>query len=212
MFKKKVTVQQSTKAWLPIENISNGIVKLKSGELIKILEVQPINFKLKSKLEKRSIVLNYREFLKACHFPMQISIQCRKADIEAHLKNMEGFLKNELNENARLMSVGYISLIRTLAKKGSVSRRFFLVIPYISPPGSKCADQIEVEKQLAEKSSNITEYLKQCGNSVFDATGEAGTEFILQVIYSFLNKRNFDAQKYCSKLSSLTGIMVSGVD
>ena len=56
----------STKDWLPFKSIINGIISLKNGEYLKILEVIPINFKLRSKMEKRSIILNYREFLKAC--------------------------------------------------------------------------------------------------------------------------------------------------
>ena len=40
--------ENSTQAWLPIETITNGIVVLKDGRFIKVLEVLPVNFYLKS--------------------------------------------------------------------------------------------------------------------------------------------------------------------
>ena len=49
MKEKIKTVQE----WIPIEKIfENGIVKLKNNKFIKIIKVNPINFNLKSNLEK----------------------------------------------------------------------------------------------------------------------------------------------------------------
>jgi hypothetical protein len=196
----------SSKEWLPVKDIQNGIVILKNGEYLKIFEVLPINFKLRSKIEKRSIILNYREFLKACHYPMQISIQCKKADIEPHIKRMEGYLKKESNENVKRMGKGYIGLVRTLGKKGAASRRFFLVVPYVQPAGIKTVDFADVDKQLSEKKSNIQDYLKPCGNGVVDTADSGDTEYILNVLYSCINKRTCDIQRFACKLLALTGI------
>lgn len=197
----------STKDWLPVKDVTNGIIVLKNGTFLKILEILPINFKLRSKLEKRSIILNYREFLKACHYPMQISIQCKKADIEPHIKKMEGYYKEEKNENARSMAQVYINLVRTLGKKGAVSRRFFLVVPYIQPAEIKSLEFSEVDKQLSEKKANIRDYLNQCGNAVVDAGESGDTEYILNVLYSCINKRSSDIQRFSCKLLSLSGIL-----
>ena len=40
--------QHSTQKWLPVADIQDGIVILKDGRFIKILEVLPVNFALKS--------------------------------------------------------------------------------------------------------------------------------------------------------------------
>lgn len=196
----------STKDWLPVKTVVNGIVLLKNGDYLKILEVLPINFKLRSKLEKRSIILNYREFLKACHYPMQVSIQCKKADIEPHIKRMEGYLKEENNDNVKSVGKGYVSLVRTLGKKGAVSRRFFLVVPYVQPAGIKAVEFADVDKQLSEKKSNIQDYLKHCGNVVVDAGDAGDTEYIFNILYSCINKRTCDIQRFGCKLLALTGI------
>ena len=55
-----------------------GFVKLKNNKIIKILKVNPINYNLKSDLEKESILNSYKIFLKTCNFNIQILIQSKK--------------------------------------------------------------------------------------------------------------------------------------
>ena len=66
----------STQEWLPIQKIlSKGIIKLKDNSYIKIIKVIPINYNLKSELEKEAILNSYKIFLKTCNFDIQILIQ-----------------------------------------------------------------------------------------------------------------------------------------
>ena len=75
MINKKNTVQR----WLPFEKImENGVIKLKNNSYVKILKISPINFNLKSNLEKESILNSYKIFLKTCNFDIQILIQSSK--------------------------------------------------------------------------------------------------------------------------------------
>lgn len=75
MINKKNTVQR----WLPFEKImENGVIKLKNNSYVKILKISPINFNLKSNLEKESILNSYKIFLKTCNFDIQILIQSNK--------------------------------------------------------------------------------------------------------------------------------------
>ena len=56
---KKITLQE----WLPIKEIDKeGVVKLKNNKLIKIIKVNPINYNLKSDLEKESIISRNNTF------------------------------------------------------------------------------------------------------------------------------------------------------
>ena len=55
----------SVQEWLPFFKIfDNGIIKLKNNSYVKIIKVNPINFNLKSNLEKESILNSYKIFLK----------------------------------------------------------------------------------------------------------------------------------------------------
>ena len=70
---------KSIQEWIPIEEIlENGIIKLKKNNYIKIIKIIPINFNLKSNLEKEAILNSYKIFLKTCDFDIQILIQSKK--------------------------------------------------------------------------------------------------------------------------------------
>jgi len=87
--------------WLPFQEVlPNGIIKLKDNSLIKILIISPINFNLKSNLEKESILNSYKIFLKTCNFNFQILIHSNKEDLSKHLFRVE-----ELNKTNNLIKL-----------------------------------------------------------------------------------------------------------
>ncbi len=194
--------EKNARDWLPIKDVKDGIVYLKNGEYVKILEVVPINFKLKSVSEKRMLVLNYRAFLKSCRFPMQISIQCRKANIDPHIARMKNFYKMEKNHNVKNMIKGYVRLVTDIGTQGTITRRYFIIFPYVKPPGVREVTSADVLKQMREKSLLIKDYLFACGNEVLD---NSDTEFAVNVLYSYLNKKTCEVQKIGKKLVSLMG-------
>ena len=79
MNQNKLSVQD----WVSIEEIlDNGTIKLKNNKYVKILKIIPINFNLKSNLEKESILASYKVFLKTCDFDIQILIQSNKENLQ----------------------------------------------------------------------------------------------------------------------------------
>ena len=75
--KKKISTQE----WIPFDRILiNGII-VRKNEYIKILKVLPINYDLKSNLEKEAILNSYKLFLKTCDFNIQILIQSKKENL-----------------------------------------------------------------------------------------------------------------------------------
>lgn len=76
MQKKQVI---SVQDWLPFEKIlENGIIKLKDNSYVKIMKITPVNFNLKSSLEKEAILNSYKIFLQTIEFDIQILIQSNK--------------------------------------------------------------------------------------------------------------------------------------
>ena len=85
-----IIVIHSIQKWLPFEKIlENGIIKLKNNSYIMILKIKPINYNLKSELEKEAILNSYKIFLKTCNFNIQILIQSSKEDLSHHIKNIQ---------------------------------------------------------------------------------------------------------------------------
>jgi hypothetical protein len=206
---KKPSVQQ----WIPIKDIKDGIVCLKNGKYIKALEITPVNFKLKSATEKKAILYNYKGFLKACDFDIQIVIKTNRANVEPHIKRIEALLKQEKNEYVKNMTDGYIKLVKELAyKKKSISRRFFIIFEYEPPSNINMKDINfrDIVQSLNNKKSKIKEYLKKCGNDIIEyseTNSEMEKDFLYNLYYSFLNKSLSSVQPITNNISHYTDIL-----
>ena len=186
MISKKVN---SVQEWLPVDEIlENGIIKLKNKNYIKILKIIPINFELKSNLEKEAILNSYKIFLKTCNFDIQILIQSNKKDLSNHISKIKEKNKEE-KENIKNLSEKYINYIKKLnIEKKSSSKKFYILIkenPEIKKTKTNINEKITVDK-LNDKYFSIKECLSRCGNVVIDISDKKMTE---KILYSFLNSR-----------------------
>lgn len=86
---RKIKVK-SIQQWMPFDEIlDNGIIRLKENKYIKIIEVEPINYNLKSNFEKEAILNSFKSFLKTCQFDMQIIIKSKKENLIQHINSMK---------------------------------------------------------------------------------------------------------------------------
>ena len=181
---KKITVQQ----WIPIEKIyENGIIKINKNKYIKILKIIPINYNLKSDLEKKTILNSYKILLKTCNFDIQILIQSNKEDLSQHILNIRKNIQKNENIYLKEISENYIKFIQKLNySKNSASKDFYLII---SNEKIENLNSIEiVENDLKEKYFKIKECLLRCGNDVIEINNKNNVIIILD---SFLNTRKF---------------------
>ena len=175
---------QSVQAWLPFESIlENGIIKLKNSSYIKILEIIPINFNLKSELEKEAILNSYKIFFKTCNFNFQILIQSNKENLEKIISDIN-FQKNKEKENIKKISENYINYIKELNKNKKSSNKNFYIIIKNNIKDEKVEEN--VVEELNENYFKIKECLARCGNIVKDVNKK---ENVKKLIQSFINKR-----------------------
>lgn len=186
MISKKVN---SVQEWLPVEEIlENGIIKLKNKNYIKILKIIPINFELKSNLEKEAILNSYKIFLKTCNFDIQILIQSNKKDLSNHISEIKEKNKEE-KENIKILSEKYTNYIKKInIEKKSSSKNFYILIkeiPEIKKIKTNINEKIIFDK-LNDKYFCIKECLSRCGNVVIDISDQKNAE---KILYSFFNSR-----------------------
>lgn len=183
MKNKNNTVQQ----WLPFETIlENGIIKLKNNSYIKILNISPINFNLKSNLEKESILNSYKIFLKTCNFNFQILVQSNKEDLTKHIDKIE---KNLIQENNLIQNISkkYIQYIKQLNhEKKSSSKNFYIILKCKNENKEILNDEDYLIEKLNEQYFKIKECLSRCGNIVSDINNK---KQIIDILFSFLNFR-----------------------
>ena len=104
----------------------DGVVCV-NGNFIKILQVEPINFELKSVFEQEAILEGYKRFLKSCNFDIQLVVQTEVTDISKHLGNIKSCIGD--NENIENMILDYMGFVQSIADSNkNVSRRFYIVI------------------------------------------------------------------------------------
>ena len=180
--------ESSTQDWIPIDIIfKNGIIKT-NNQYIKVLKVIPINYNLKSDLEKQAILNSYKIFLKTCNFDIQIVIQSKKEDLQKHILQIQKNIEKPENEFLKNIAEEYIHYINqmNLSKKSS-SKEFFMIIQSekISEKNFSQTEEI-MKNELKEKYFKIKECLARCGNSVEEISNRKN---VIQILYSFFNTR-----------------------
>ena len=170
--------------WIPIENIfERGIIKIKKNKYIKILKVIPINFNLKTQLEKETILKSFKTFLKTCNFDMQILIQSKKEDLTNHIEKIKEIQKKENNKIINKYANNYIEFIKQKnIKNKSASKNIYLII------NNKTENNEEnIFQELNEKYFKIKDGLLRCGN----LTLECNKEETKKILFSFFNTKIF---------------------
>ena len=178
--------KNSIQNWLPFEAIlEHGIIKLKNNSYIKILKVMPINYNLKSELEKESIINSYKILLKTCNFNFQILIQSNKQDLSKHISNINSNINSQKN-NIKKIGKKYIQYIQKINNENkSSSKNFYLIIKYHNEENLLEKDNYARE-DLNDKYFKIKDCLARCGNIVEDINNK---EEIKKILFSFLNTR-----------------------
>ena len=182
---KEKTIQE----WIPIQTISDdGIIKLKNNKYIKIIKIIPINYNLKSDLEKKAILNSYKIFLKTCNFNIQILIQSKKEDLENHILNIQENIQKEKNKYLKNIAEDYITYIQNLnSSKKSSTKEFYMIIENQKNNKKEFIETEEIIKnELKEKFFKIKECLARCGNSIQEISNK---DDVIKVLFSFLNTR-----------------------
>ena len=163
--------------------LDKGIIKIEKNKYIKILKIIPINFNLKTQLEKESILNSYKIFLKTCNFDMQILIQSKKEDLSNHIENIQDISQKEKNKIIKKYSEEYIKFIKEKNNKNkSASKNIYLIIKNNS-------ENLEenIIQELNEKYFKIKDCLIRCGNIV----QECNKEEIKNILFSFFNLKKY---------------------
>ena len=179
--------------YLPISRIENGVIYTKDHRYVKVVEVIPINFLLRSAREQRSIIYSFVSYLKISPVKLQFKVLTRRADIGRHMETVRREMAQETNEQCRLMQEDYLQFIQQICSREAVTRRFFLVFEYEPWSNARRTDEEgEAIGSLQSAVHTASNYLRQCGNEVVLPDNE--DEFTIDVLYNLLC-RNESATK-----------------
>lgn len=189
-------------SYLPIKQIKNGIILTKDNRYVKMIEVLPINFLLRSASEQRNIILSFMSYLKIAPSKMQFKVISKKADINEFVENIRLEAEKETDERCRLLQEDYAQLIQNLGRKEAITRRFFLIFEYESYNRNKNPDEKEVYQYMRSVVQTAKKYLSLCGNAVVEH--ENDTRFLVEVFYQLLNRRTSMYESLDTRIQKVT--------
>lgn len=176
-----------TQGLVPVVDIQSGVVITEDGRYLKILEVLPTNFYLKSSMEQQNIIYYMASYLRIAPVSLQILVQTGRADIDAYCEQMQKCYDTEKNEMCRDMILEDAQLVNYLAANEAVTRKFYLVFQH----EGTATEFSEIAKQLSEAAETAYQYLDYCGLEVL--RHEQYDEFLFRTLYTaFRRKTSFE--------------------
>lgn len=174
-------------SYLPIRQVKNGIILTSDNRYVKLVEILPINFLLRSPGEQRNIIFSFMSYLKIAPSKIQFKVVSKKADILEYIEKIREEAEKETDERCRLLQEDYARLIKTLGTKEAITRRFFLIFEYQSYNGNKNPEEKDVFLYMKSAVQTAKKYLALCGNVVLEHENE--TRFIVETFYQILNRQ-----------------------
>lgn len=195
-----------TQDFVPIKEIQNGVIVLKTGGLRSVLMASSINLALKSADEQEAVIMQFQNFLNQLEFSVQIYIQSRKLDIRPYVVQLEDRIKKQTSDIMKIQINEYSEFIQKFVEDANImTKTFYLVVPY--QPGSTSEKTSGLRKildfgggggsaqekqtealeehysQLEQRMSIVEQGLSRTGVQ----TAQLGTEELIELFYKIFN-------------------------
>ena len=190
-------------SYLPIRKIENGIIYTKDHRYVKIIEVIPINFLLRSAREQRNIIYSFVSYLKISPVKLQFKVLTRRADLGSHLETLREEMRQETDERCLALQKDYENLIRRIGSREAITRRFFIIFEYEPFAANRGNEESDAIAALTTAVRTAKTYLQQCGNELLVPDNE--DEMAAEVFYGILNRRTSVAKPLSVRVNEVIG-------
>ena len=199
--KRKPEKLSFTQDFIPIKNLKHGIIETTDGRYIKILEIEPINFMLRSEEEQYEIICSFASWLKISPVHLQFKSITRKADSDKHIAMLRRETETEESEQCKKLSEGYIRLIKDVGSREALTRRFFLIFRYEELRRNENSDYGQICSTLLTAEQNARAYFMQCGNNILQPKDP--DEATAEILYMFFNRRSCVEEPFHSRVDRI---------
>ena len=184
--------------FLPIKKLQNGIIETKDGRYLKILEIEPINFMLRSEEEQVNIISSFASWLKISPMRLQFKSITRKADSDKHIALLRKDLEVEENLKCRELGEDYIRLIQDIGNREALTRRFLLIFQYEAIDRASSDDYGKIYSMLQTAAQNAKAYFIQCGNTIVEP--QDPDEATAEILYQYFNRQSCIEEPFSSRV------------
>lgn len=197
--RKKPEKLEFVQDFIPVKDINCGVIETTDGRYIKILEIEPINFMLRSSEEQFGIISSFASWLKISPMRLQFKSITRKADSDKHVAMVRKELENEDNEQCKHLGEGYIKLIKDVGSREALTRRFFLIFQYEELHRTDSDDLGKIYGALQTAEQTARAYFMQCGNTILQPKDP--DEAAAEILYMFFNRRSCVDEPFSSRVN-----------
>ena len=121
----------STTDLVQLAQIADTVIVLKDGSLRAVVEVNAINFDLRSSDEQGAILQQFEAFLNSLDFPVQIVIESRRFDVSGYVASIRTAAESLTNELLKVQAEEYAHYVNELSELANImSKRFFIVLEF----------------------------------------------------------------------------------
>lgn len=161
----KKNVHASTQRFLPIAEMRNDTILLKNGGLRAVLQVEPLNFNLKSETEQQGIIAGYEAFVNTLTFPIQVVLRSTKVNIDPYMEQTRAQAEKQNNPLLKAQTEAYAAFIEKIVDVADImQKRFFVIVPLDDVPG-----------RAAKRPGLFNQFMSWI--SVDDGTGKANVRY-----------------------------------
>lgn len=131
---KKSDQMYNTETMLSISEIQEDTLILKDGGLRSIIKVEGMNLDLRNTDESLIVLEQYKRFINALDFPVQILIRNTYLDLTQYIDNMQHNVAKLQSDALKQQGQSYISFLENISLQQWLIfvKEFYIVIPYYS--------------------------------------------------------------------------------
>ncbi len=184
---KKIAAMTSTQSYSPLLGIKDGIIVTKDERYVKILELSPINFELRSPYEQDDIIAAFSGAIRIMPEKVHIKVVNTPSDVAPFIYALGDKYNEEPSAGCRELQVDQMELIYKTGQTQGVARRFFMSFEYEDSEQriGKRPDFETIRNSLNATARSIANAMDACGNPVISSDD---TDYLLDVFYNIMCK------------------------
>lgn len=194
---------------LPIKSINNGCIHTTYNTYVRILEIEPIAFALKTPKEKADIIETYYKLLKVAPGEFTVKSISQKVDISDMIKNIMEATKNETSELFIKRRNDYINLLKECSSAETLSRRYFFIFKI---SGRLVSSEADAVNKLTNMANKLIPWFRKCGCPIIQHSNES--LFAAETLYMLLNRKTVANETYQQRLQRVINdmLLINGQD
>lgn len=182
----------STNEVIGIKKMIDEVIVTTEDKYISIIEVNPINFRYRSKSEQERIIQYFASFLRIAPFKFRIKSLSRRADVNKFLNILRKDFEKETNPVIKRYQQDYLRLIRNVGTHEGIERQFFIIIEFVQTDSMTVNDEYDIVEYLRQYKRKTAKFLRNCGNEVVNHPDERA--FTLETMFRLINQHKDENQ------------------